>query len=193
MKRFRKHLVIVGFALLLAGCGRSSSFEEPPRERHELVMRFFESMRGNRPREAVRQAENLLKLDVGNRYLKELIYIQSYNAVILEAQKALNEGRFAEADAALVRGANEISVNRSLLNERRKIQKLRSLKTAFADMEKAENADAKTMQSALDRAVSLAGEQPPAGVSLRFSRFRQKLELRRRQGAAAPVEPAAKP
>ena len=163
-------------ALLLAaafagGCSRREKVASP-RERNELVQRFFTSLKSNRPDAAIRQGQKLLEMDPGSTFMPGLIQIQQSNAFIAKAQGRINRGDLAGAARIIDEGIKTYPDNSSLHDARRQIRQMRNAPRLIKAMEQAKSASA--MNAALTAATIGLGSCTTPRLEAYFKNYEKR-------------------
>ncbi len=174
--------------VFLNGCG--PDHPAPPTERNELVVRFFTSMKNGDSSAAAEQGAKLLAIDPGNDYIARLIMVQQSNSFIQQAQRKLNSGDVNGALAVIEQGLARYPLNRTLVQVRGSLRRLRNAPRLLQAMRDAKSSSA--MNAALTAAnIGLAGEKSPR-LEAYFNRYREEIAAAAaRERAGVVVEPAA--
>lgn len=132
MKKYRTILQLFSAAGLfcLCGCGPSAPEGASPTERNALVIRMFRSMEKGDTVSAAAQAAKVRALDPGNAYFSWIIEVQECNQLIAQAQKSLDAGDFADAEAQLQEARNRYPLQPLVTAELKKVRQLRQLQAA---------------------------------------------------------------
>ena len=169
------------FVMLFSGCSRRSR-NDSPRERNELVMRFFSSLKSDQPEAAVRQGEKLLMMDPTNTFLPTLIQIQQSNSFMARAQNEVNRGDINAALAIIAEGLRHYPDNSTLHDAQRRLRQLRNAPRLISAMRRARSASA--MNAALTAAtIGLSGCTTP-----KLEAYFQEYEKRIAAATAAEEE-----
>ena len=185
-------------ALLLAaafagGCSRREKVASP-RERNELVQRFFTSLKSNRPDAAIRQGQKLLEMDPGSTFMPGLIQIQQSNAFIAKAQGRINRGDLAGAARIIDEGIKTYPDNSSLHDARRQIRQMRNAPRLLEAMRRAKSASA--MNAALTAATIGLGNCMTPRLEAYFKSYEKRCaevaaaEEEERKSKLRPTEPS---
>jgi hypothetical protein len=92
------HILFLLAASLLITAGCAKPHPEPPRERSELVLRFFRSIQQKNPQTAVRQGKKLEPQMHDKMLIRSLITIQQSNTYLYNAQQALIQKNLPAAE-----------------------------------------------------------------------------------------------
>ena len=185
-------------ALLLAaafagGCSRREKVASP-RERNELVQRFFTSLKTNRPDAAIRQGQKLLEMDPDSIFMPGLIQIQQSNAFIAKAQGRINRGDLAGAATIIDEGIRSYPDNSSLHDARRQIRQMRNAPKLLEAMRRAKSASA--MNAALTAATIGLGSCTTPRLEAYFKSYEKRCaevaaaEEEERKSKLRPTEPS---
>ncbi len=134
-------LAVSSLIVFTVGCGKEHA--APPRERNELVLRFFNSMDSGDAAVAAAQGEKLQALDKENEFIAKLVSIQQSNVYLQEAQARLDAKDVDGALKCIDRGLVAYPLNRSLLQARGQLRQLRHAEKLLGDMRDAKTSAAR--------------------------------------------------
>jgi len=165
---------VAAAALALSiGATGCSEHREPPRERIDLVSRFFNSVRIGDFAAAARQGRKLYDMDRNNSFLLHLVTIHESNAFLRQAQKSLNDGDVAGALRTLEEGRRLYPENRTLSMYYSRLSQLRNAKKLLAAMEKANSSAA--MSASLTAAATGLGANMSPELAAYFRRYEARI------------------
>ena len=194
MKRWVNTMAALLLAAAVAGggCSRREKVASP-RERNELVQRFFTSLKTNKPDAAIRQGQKLLAMDPGSTFMPGLIQIQESNAYIVRAQSRINRGDLAQAAKIIDEGIKTYPDNSSLHDARRQIRQMRNAPKLLGAMRRAKSASA--MNAALTAATIGLSSCTTPRLEAYFKRYEKRCaevaaaEEEERRSKLRPAEP----
>jgi len=113
--------LLIFICAVISGCSKKKEVPDPPTARSELVLGLFSALNKEDHNLALGKIERLRKLDSGNLFLAGLEMKEKNNAMIVEIQNLLNNGKINESialtnDFILKHGRNEefISIQEEL-------------------------------------------------------------------------------
>ena len=111
-------------AFMAAGCDSGDKAPPPPLTRADLSLRIIESSAGGDFQSALRQCEKLEELGIHSAGFSRVVDNVRFNAVISEAQAALDGGDPAAAAAIMIRSRRFFAGNQRYLSELDTLERL---------------------------------------------------------------------
>ncbi len=170
-------LVALAAAAVLSGC--SKPHPPPPRERNELVMRFFKSIRNGDCEAAASQGEKIFRIDSNNIFVGRLVAIQQSNAFVQEAQRKLNSGDVEGAIKTIKRGTGTYPDNQRLRLIAVRLAQLRNAKKLLQAMEDAGNSTA--MMASLTAAKTGLSDNISHRLKVYFANYASRIETMKKR------------